>query len=110
MPPSPARELFENAGDTGFGQALSDYYEGSGRRFREGLCGAERLLKKALKIFAEFGQDHLIGRAGAALGTVFHQRGDDERALPYFEQAVDGARRRLADRAVRSPDAREQEP
>ena len=83
-----ARELFESAGDTGFGQALTDYFEGQAAGFARDYSGAERLLKKALKIFSEFGQDHLIGRAGAALGTVYQQRGDDQRALPYLEQAL----------------------
>jgi len=83
-----ARELFESAGDTGFGQALADYYEGSAAGFAKDYAGAERLLKKALKVFAEFGQDHLMGRAQAALGTLFLQRGHTDRALPYFDQAV----------------------
>jgi tetratricopeptide (TPR) repeat protein len=85
-----AREFFSEACDTGFGLALSDYYEGSAASFAKDYAGAERLLKKALKIFAEFGQDHLMARAEAALGTLFLHRGDNERALPYFDQAVAG--------------------
>jgi len=83
-----ARELFESAGDTGFGQALSDYFEGQAAGFAKDYANAERLLKKALKVFAEFGQDHLMGRAEAALGTLFLQRGDNQRALPYLDQAL----------------------
>ena len=84
-----ARELFRAAGDMGFGMALADYYEGQAAGFARDYVAGERLLKKALKVFAEFGQDNLMGRAEAALGTLFLQRGDETRALPYFDHAID---------------------
>ena len=53
------------------------------------MRAAERLLNRALAIFAEFGQDHLVGRAGAALGAIFAQKGDFVRALPHFDRALE---------------------
>lgn len=84
-----ARENFRAAGDLGFGLALADYYEGSAASFAKDYVAGERLLKKALKVFAEFGQDSLLGRAEAALGTLFLQRGDETRALPYLDHAIE---------------------
>jgi len=86
---SEARENFRAAGDLGFGLALADYYEGQAASFARDYVAGERLLKKALKIFAEFGQDSLMGRAEAALGTLYLQRGDEMRALPYFDHAIE---------------------
>jgi tetratricopeptide (TPR) repeat protein len=84
-----ARELFRAAGDVGFGIALADYYEGSAASFARDYIAGERLLRKALRVFAEFGQDNLIGRAEGALATLYLQRGDEARALPYFDHAID---------------------
>jgi tetratricopeptide (TPR) repeat protein len=84
-----ARALFQESGDLGFGAALCDYYEGAAIAFEKDYVVAERLLKRALAIFAEFGQDHLVGRAGAALGTMLGQKGDFVRALPHFDRALE---------------------
>ena len=84
-----ARALFRASGDMGFGLALADYYEGQAASFAKEYVAGERLLKKALKVFAEFGQDSLMGRAGAALGTLYLLRGDENRALPYLEHAIE---------------------
>jgi len=84
-----AREYFRASGDMGFGLALADYYEGSAAGFAKDYVAGERLLKKALKVFAEFGQDNLMARAEASLGTLFYMRGDEARALPYFEHAIE---------------------
>ncbi len=84
-----ARELFRAGGDVGFGLALADYYEGSAASFSNDYVAGERLLKKALKVFAEFGQDNLMGRAEAALATLYFKRGDEARALPYFDHAIE---------------------
>jgi len=86
---SAARDLFAAGGDVGFGKALADYYEGSAATFSKDYPGAERLLKKALRVFAEFGQDNLMARAEATLGLLYSMRGDAARALPYFEHAVE---------------------
>jgi tetratricopeptide (TPR) repeat protein len=83
-----ARTLFRESGDIGFGKALCDYYEGSAAGFAKDYAGGERLLKRALRIFAEFGQDHLVGRTEAALGTLFLHRGDNARALQCFDHAL----------------------
>ncbi|HEX2757127.1 MAG TPA: tetratricopeptide repeat protein, partial [Thermoanaerobaculia bacterium] len=84
----PARDLFRESGDLGFGAALCDYYEGAAIAFEKDYAAAERLLKRALAIFAEFGQDHLVGRAGAAIGGMLAQKGDFVRALPHFDRAL----------------------
>lgn len=84
-----ARENFRAAGDLGFGLALADYYEGQATSFAREYVAGERFLKKALKVFAEFGQDNLMGRAEAALGTLYLQRGDEARGLPYFDHAIE---------------------
>ncbi len=84
----PAREFFRQSGDLGFGQALCDYYEGQAAGFAKDYGSAEKKLKSALSSFAEFGQDHLVARAEAALGTLFLQRGDDLRALSRLDRAI----------------------
>ncbi|MGE5344520.1 MAG: hypothetical protein ACM3JH_01075 [Acidithiobacillales bacterium] len=84
-----ARELFRAGGDVGFGMALADYYEGSAASFSNDYVAGERLLKKALKVFAAVGQDNLMGRAEAALATLYFKRGDEARALPYFDHAIE---------------------
>jgi tetratricopeptide (TPR) repeat protein len=85
-----ARDLFRAGGDLGFGQALADYHEGQAASFAREFATSERLLKKSLKVFAEFGQDHLMARAEAALGTLYLLRGDETRALPYLDHAIEG--------------------
>ena len=85
----PARGFFAESGDLGFGAALCDYYEGAAIGFERDYAAAERLLRRALAIFAEFGQDHLVGRAGAALGSMLLQKGDFVRALPHFDRALE---------------------
>jgi tetratricopeptide (TPR) repeat protein len=84
----PAREFFRQSGDLGFGQALCDYYEGQAAGFAKDYGSAEKKLKRALSSFAEFGQDHLVARAEAALGTLCLQRGDDLRALSRLDRAI----------------------
>jgi tetratricopeptide (TPR) repeat protein len=84
-----ARELFRAVADVGFGMALADYYEGQAAGFARDYVAGERLLKKALKVFAELGQDSQVGRAWAALGTLIMQQGDDSRALLFFEHALE---------------------
>ncbi len=84
-----ARTLFRESGDLGFGAALCDYYEGAAIGFERNYAAAERLLKRALGVFTEFGQDHLVGRAEAAFGSMLAQRGDFARALPHFDRALE---------------------
>jgi len=85
---SAARDLFATGGDVGFGKALADYYEGSAAGFAKDYIAGERLLKKALKVFAEFGQDNLMARAESALGALYLHRGDEARALLFLDHAV----------------------
>jgi tetratricopeptide (TPR) repeat protein len=84
----PARNLFRESGDFGFAGALCDYYEGTAATFERDSPGAQRLLRRSLSAFAEFGQKHLMGRAYAALGTLFVQKGQFEIALEYFDGAL----------------------
>jgi tetratricopeptide (TPR) repeat protein len=84
----PARGFFAESGDLGFGAALCDYYEGSAASFQRDYSLAERLLKRSLAVFSEFGQANLSGRAEAALGTLLGNRGDFERSLPHFDRAL----------------------
>src|SRR5204863_326024 len=53
---SSARGLFEQAGDSGFGAALCDYFEGSARLLEGDTAEARRLLQDALQAFAGYGQ------------------------------------------------------
>ncbi|HYB53536.1 MAG TPA: tetratricopeptide repeat protein [Thermoanaerobaculia bacterium] len=84
----PARDLFRESGDLGFGVALCDYHEGTAATFAKVYSEAERLLRSALTVFEEFGQEHLSGRAYAGLGTLFVQQGQFELALEYFDAAL----------------------
>ena len=84
----PARKFFAESGDLGFGAALCDYYEGSAASFQREYALAEKLLKRALAVFSEFGQDHLIGRAEGALGALLSNKGDYERSLPHFDRSL----------------------
>jgi tetratricopeptide (TPR) repeat protein len=83
-----ARDFFRASGDMGFGLALAFFHEGSAASFAKDYVAGERLLKKALKVFAESGQNSLMGRAEGALGTLYMLRGDEVRALPYFDHAA----------------------
>ena len=83
-----ARPLFAEAGDLGFGAALCDYFEGEAATFARDYEVAEDLIRTALKTFEEFGQDHFLARSEAALGTIMGTKGDDDKALPYFESAI----------------------
>jgi tetratricopeptide (TPR) repeat protein len=84
----PAREFFRESGDLGFGAALCDYYEGAAASFQRDYAYGEKLLRRSVAVFTEFGQDHLIGRAEAALGTLLSNKGDFERSLPHFDRAL----------------------
>lgn len=84
-----AHHFFRAGGDVGFGLALADYYEGQAAGFARDYVAGEHLLKKELKVFAEFGQDNLMARAEAALATLYLQRGDEARALTHFDHAID---------------------
>ena len=83
-----ARALFVEAGDLGFGAALCDYFEGEAATFGRDYAAAETLLQAALRSFEEFGQDHFLARAEAAIGNILASRGQQEEALEYFARAV----------------------
>jgi tetratricopeptide (TPR) repeat protein len=83
-----ARDLFVEAGDAGFGAALCDYYEGEAATFGRDYATAERLIRSALTTFEEYGQDFLLAKALAAMGTVLENQGNHAAALPFFSRAV----------------------
>jgi tetratricopeptide (TPR) repeat protein len=84
----PARKLFRESGDLGFGVALCDFYEGTAAIFEKDYSEAQSLLERSLAVFAEFGQEHLAACARAGLGTLFVQKGQFERALEYFDASL----------------------
>jgi tetratricopeptide (TPR) repeat protein len=84
-----ARELFRESADLGIGAAFCDYYEGQSASRSHEYASAERLLRRALAVFSEFGQDQLRARAEVALGTVLLHRGQNVRALRYLNRAAD---------------------
>jgi tetratricopeptide (TPR) repeat protein len=83
-----ARPLFAESGDLGFGAALCDYHEGEALNFAREYDRAEELIRRAVRVFEEFGQDHLLAKAEAAVGTILENRGDHVGALPYFDRAI----------------------
>jgi tetratricopeptide (TPR) repeat protein len=83
-----ARGFFRESGDLGFGAALCDYHEGTAATFERDYPDAQRLLKRALTVFAEFGQEHLAGRANAGLGSLFVHKGQYDLALEYFDASL----------------------
>jgi tetratricopeptide (TPR) repeat protein len=83
-----AREAFAAAFDTGFSTAVCDYFEGSSAGFAGQFARAEKLLKRALGVFADFGQENWMGRAEAALGGMFSQRGDHLRAVDFLDRGL----------------------
>jgi tetratricopeptide (TPR) repeat protein len=84
----PARGFFRESGDLGFGAALCDYHEGTAATFEKDYPEAQRLLERSLAVFAEFGQEHLAGRANAGLGSLFVHKGQFEPALEYFDASL----------------------
>ena len=85
---SRARTLFAEAGDLGFGAALCDFQEGDAANFGREYVEAEALIKRALQTFEEFGQDHLLAKSEAVLGTILANRGSHEAALPFLERSI----------------------
>lgn len=83
-----ARAAFSDRPDP-FSRALCDYFEGSVLCFQGRFPRAERLLKGAARVFAEFGQDHWLGRAEGVLAQLLLQRGDRRRALVSFDVSLE---------------------
>jgi len=84
-----ARGAFETLGRDPFSGALCDYFEASVLCFQGAFARAERLLKAAARIFADFAQDHWVGRAEAVLAQVLLQRGNPARALLLYDAAIE---------------------
>jgi tetratricopeptide (TPR) repeat protein len=84
-----ARPDFETLGDDPFSRALCDYFEASVLSFQGEFAPAERLFKAAARVFADFAQDHWVGRAEGMLGVILVQRGNYARALAAFDTATE---------------------
>lgn len=84
-----ARREFESLGDDPFSRALCDYFEASVLCFQGEFGPAERLFKAAARTFADFAQDHWVGRAEAMLAQMLVQRGNLTRALASLDAAVE---------------------
>jgi tetratricopeptide (TPR) repeat protein len=84
-----ARRDFAIAGPDPFNMALCDYFEASVLSFQGEFAPAERLLKAAARVFADFAQDHWVGRAEGMLGVILVQRGNYVRALAAFDTATE---------------------
>ena len=67
---------------------MCDYYEGQTDVFNRRFDQAERLLARASVAFSEFGQEHLFGRAEAATGMLFGDKGDYTLALEHLDRAI----------------------
>lgn len=83
-----ARTAFAACGDEPFDRGLCAYFEGTAAAFQGEFAFAERELKLAARLFSAFEQDTWIARAEAALGTLYSQRGNPARAIPFLESAL----------------------
>lgn len=84
-----ARTDFATLGRDPFSGALCDYFEASVLCFEGAFGRAERLFKAASRVFADFEQDHWVGRSEAMLAQMLVQRGNPSRALASFDAAVE---------------------
>lgn len=82
-----ARALFRAAAPDPFGEALCDYFSANALSYRAEYRKARTLLDRALRVFAEHGQEHWMGRAEAGVGTLYAQQGRDTDSLSRFERA-----------------------
>jgi len=83
-----ARFLLAALPETRFTCAVAEYFEASAASFQRDYDVAAALLRKARATFAAFGQEHWVGRAVQAEATLTAQRGDNEAALPLFDEAL----------------------
>jgi tetratricopeptide (TPR) repeat protein len=84
-----ARREFAVLGRDPFSLALCDYFEASVLCFQGEFAPAERRFKAAARVFADFAQDHWVGRAETMLAHMLVQRGNAARALASFDAAVE---------------------
>ncbi|MGA7989944.1 MAG: tetratricopeptide repeat protein [Thermoanaerobaculia bacterium] len=84
-----ARIQFARIGHDPFNLALCDYFEASVLCFQGEFGHAERLFKAAARVFADFAQDHWVGRAEAMLAQMLVQRGNLARAIATFDAAIE---------------------
>jgi hypothetical protein len=84
-----ARAAFASCGNDPFDEALCGYFEGTVAAFQGEYAFAERELKRAARVFAAFEQETWTARAEAALGTLYSQRGNPARAIPFLESALE---------------------
>ena len=83
-----ARLAFVEAGEDSFAIAIADFVEGSAASFEGDFRSAWTLLRDARAEFQLYGQEHWVGRADAALGTMLLNRNRNASALVFFDSAV----------------------
>src|SRR5450830_1957795 len=79
-----ARTHFVEACEDSFALALADYFEGSAASFESDSRAAWKLLRGAHSEFQLYGQENWQGRAEAAIGTLFLNRGSSTSALGFL--------------------------
>lgn len=84
-----ARAEHATLGSDPFAFAVCDYFEASVMCFQGEFAPAERLLGRCARVFAEYAQDHWVGRAETVLGTILLQNGNHARALAAFDSAIE---------------------
>ena len=84
-----ARLYYRESGDFGFGAAMCDFFEGQAAAGERKVPEAQKFLHRALGVFTEFGQDHLVASAEAAIGMVHASRGDSGDAVAHLDRAIE---------------------
>lgn len=83
-----AGSLLEGVPDSEFPRAVARYYEATAASFQRDYTTTAALLTSARRTFAAYGQEQWLGRVLQAEATLAAQRGDNEGALPLFEEAL----------------------
>lgn len=83
-----ARQLFRRRKTPDpFSEAICDYFSANALSYKADYRRATQLLKRARRVFEEFGQDAWIGRVELCIGTVLAQQGRNDKSLPHFQSA-----------------------
>lgn len=84
-----ARAAFGRAEESGMSEALCDYFEASALSYTGEHAASERLFKRAIRVFSEFGQEHWMGRAELGFAVLLAQRGNNARALEHLDAGIE---------------------
>ena len=83
------RRIFQKGGDTYFGRALSDYYEGQAAGFAKDYAVRDGCSRMPSRVFAEFGQDHLTGEPRQRSGPSIFTGARISARFPIFDRALE---------------------